>query len=350
MNFGTYHIFQCPPWMNEEQVFAEELERIAYSEALGFDSVWVPEQHFYPYSLCGDAMQMATYIAGITRRVKVGTAVVNLSFTHPLRFAERVAVLDRVSGGRARIGVGRGYQWPQYKVFGVDIDETREIFNEALDIVLQAFSPVEEGYDGKYFRFPEVRIWPVPQRSPAEILLHTAVSPPSVEASIRRGLPAILSRTFDRLDTEAAWFRGYMAKVEAAGADRAMFQDRTTVMKYVFVAPTKAEAQEISRQPWEWDFQTLQKLTTPAPGAMPKAHEMYLDRAASGWPDGYDYADWAENVFIYDDPQGCAEKIAVLRDAGVRNLILWMGIGGVRHDLIKRSMRLFAEGVMPKFV
>ena len=176
-----------------------------------------------------------------------------------------------------------------------------------------------------------------------------AVSPPSVDGSIRRGLPAILSRTFDRLDTEAAWFRGYMAKVEAAGADAAMFRDRTTVMKYVFVAPTKAEAQEISRQPWEWDFQTLQKLTTPAPGAMPKAHEMYLDRAASGWPDGYDYADWAENVFIYDDPQGCAEKIAVLRDAGVQNLILWMGIGGVRNDLIKRSMRLFAEEVMPRF-
>jgi len=56
-----------------------------------------------------------------------------------------------------------------------------------------------------------------------------------------------------------------------------------------------------------------------------------------------------ENVLLFDDPDGCCEKIAQLRDAGVQRLLLWMGPGGVKHDLLVRSMRLFAEEVLPQF-
>ena len=58
---------------------------------------------------------------------------------------------------------------------------------------------------------------------------------------------------------------------------------------------------------------------------------------------------WVENVLLFDDPDGCCEKIAQLRDAGVQRLLLWMGPGGVKHDLLVRSMRLFAEEVLPQF-
>ena len=67
------------------------------------------------------------------------------------------------------------------------------------------------------------------------------------------------------------------------------------------------------------------------------------------WVNGYAYDDWLENVPLYDDPEGCADKIARLSEAGVRRLILWMGPGGVPHELLIRSMRLFAERVMPRF-
>ena len=138
MRFGTYHVFQCPPGRAPSQVIAEEVARAELAEDLGFDDIWVPEQHFSPYCLCGDALLMAGLLAGRTRRVQIGTAVVNLTFTHPLRFLERVAVLDQVSGGR--VEVGRGYQFPQYGVFGVPIDQTRVIFDEALDVIQRAWS------------------------------------------------------------------------------------------------------------------------------------------------------------------------------------------------------------------
>src|SRR5258708_30225906 len=110
MRFGHYCVFQCPPWQEPGRVLAEELERAELAETLGFDDVWVPEQHFSPYCLAGDALLLAGHLAARTRRVQIGTAVLNLTFPHPLRFAERVALLDHATGGPVDAGGGRGYQ------------------------------------------------------------------------------------------------------------------------------------------------------------------------------------------------------------------------------------------------
>ena len=115
----------------------------------------------------------------------IGTAVVNLTFTHPLRFVERVALLDHATGGRVEVGVGRGYQFPQYGVFGVPIDETRAIFDESLDVVLRAWDGDESPHEGRYFPIPPVRMWPLPMRAPAEVLLH-AVEQPGEHAAVDR--------------------------------------------------------------------------------------------------------------------------------------------------------------------
>src|SRR5262249_20343978 len=171
VRFGTYHVFQCPPGQTPARVIAEELARAELAETLGFDEVWVPEQHFSPYCLSGDALLMAGLLAARTRRVRIGTAVVNLTFTHPLRFLERVALLDHATGGRVDVGVGRGYQFPQYGVFGVPIDETRAIFDEALDVILRAWTGEEFRHDGRYFHLPTVRVSPLPLRPPHATLL-----------------------------------------------------------------------------------------------------------------------------------------------------------------------------------
>ena len=96
MKFGTYHTFQVPPWTTTGQVYDEELERVHLAEELGYDSVWVAEQHFFDYCACPDALDMVAYLLGETSRVRVGAAVVNMSLTHPLRLAERAAMLDRL--------------------------------------------------------------------------------------------------------------------------------------------------------------------------------------------------------------------------------------------------------------
>ena len=248
MRFGTYHVFQCPPGHEPARVVAEELARAELAEALGFDDVWVPEQHFSPYCLAGDALLLAGHLAARTRRVRIGTAVVNLSFTHPLRCAERVALLDHVSGGRVEVGVGRGYQFPQYGVFGVPIDETRAIFDEALDVVLHAWRGEEFTYTGRHFEIPNVRIWPAPIHPPGEVLLHAVNSPESMARAIGRGLPALMARPLSPFAEQVEEFARYRAALAAAGVDAAPVLARATALKYAFLAPTRAEARALARE------------------------------------------------------------------------------------------------------
>ncbi len=347
MRFGTYHVFQCPPGAEPAQVVRDELARAELADALGFDDVWVPEQHFSPYCLAGDALLLAGHLAARTRRVRIGTAVVNLTFTHPLRFAERVALLDHATGGRVDVGVGRGYQFPQYGVFGVPIDDTRAIFDEALEVVLRAWSGDEFTYEGAHVRIPRVRIWPKPLRSPGETLLHAVNSPESMARAIARGLPAVMARPLSPFAEQVDELARYRAALVAAGVDPAPVLARTTVLKYAFLAPTRAEARTVARAALEWDLAILQHLTTPTTREMPRGYALYEQRG--GRLPEYTYDDWLENVLLFDDPDGCAEKIARLRDAGVERLILWMGVGGVAHELVVRSMRLFAEQVAPRF-
>jgi alkanesulfonate monooxygenase SsuD/methylene tetrahydromethanopterin reductase-like flavin-dependent oxidoreductase (luciferase family) len=245
------------------------------------------------------------------------------------------------------VGVGRGYQFPQYGVFGVPIDETRAIFEEALDVVLHAWGGEDFTYDGRYFHLPTVRLWPVPVRPPAAVLLHAVNSPESMANAIARGLPALMARPLSPFADQTAEFARYRAALAAAGTDPGPVLARTTVLKYAFVAPTRAEAHTLARAALEWDLTILQHLTTPTTTEMPRGYDLYEKRG--GRLPEYAYENWLENVLLFDDPAGAAEKVARLRDAGVERLLLWMGPGGVAHDLLVHSMRLFAEQVMPQF-
>ncbi|HVO23295.1 MAG TPA: LLM class flavin-dependent oxidoreductase [Candidatus Margulisiibacteriota bacterium] len=347
MRFGTYHVFQCPPGRTPAQVIAEELERAVLAEELGFDDIWVPEQHFSPYCLCGDALLMAGNLVARTRRVHIGTAVVNLTFTHPLRFLERVALLDHTSGGRVEVGVGRGYQFPQYGVFGVPIDQTRALFDEALDIILRAWGGAEFAHQGHHFQLPHVQVWPPPVRTPGQILLHAVNSPESMARAIERGLPALMARPLSPFAEQVEELARYRTALAVAGLDAEPVLRRATVLKYAFLAPTRAEARTLAREALEWDLAILQHLTTPTTTEMPRGYELYEQRGGR-LPD-YSYDDWLEHVLLFDEPAACRDKIATLAAAGVQRLLLWMGPGGIEHELLVRSMRLFAEQVLPSF-
>jgi alkanesulfonate monooxygenase SsuD/methylene tetrahydromethanopterin reductase-like flavin-dependent oxidoreductase (luciferase family) len=346
MKFGTYHTYQVPPWTTTDRVYAEELERVHLAEALGFDSVWVPEQHFFDYCACPDALDMVTYLLGQTSRVRVGAAVVNLSLTHPLRFAERAALLDRVGGGRVDLCVGRGYQWPQNVVFGVEESTTKPRFDEALDIVLQAWAGQPFTHEGEHFQLPEVRTWPQPLRPPGEVLLMSVGGSTPVEQTVARGLPLALASPFAPVEATASMFRGYVAMVEESPLDTDAVLDRAIVLVYSLLAPSKDEAHAIARRPYEWHLSRLGALSAP-----PRPDEWESLTSDAAPPELAD-EEWERQVttnLLFDDPDGFSAKLDVLREAGVRNVVCWMGVGGVAQEHVVPSMRIFADEVRPRF-
>lgn len=109
MDIGTFLLMQSPSARSSQEIFARGVEQAQAAETLGFRNVWLGEHHFSTYGYLSRPVQLATYIAAKTTRLRVGTAVIVVPLHHPLIIAEEIATLDVLSGGRLDVGFGRGY-------------------------------------------------------------------------------------------------------------------------------------------------------------------------------------------------------------------------------------------------
>ena len=127
MHVGYSAIFQNPDdALSDYEVYRNELRLAELAEPLGFESIWSVEHHFTDYTMCPDVVQFLTYMAGRTERAKLGTMVVVLPWHDPMRVAEKVAMLDNISGGRVILGIGRGLGRVEFEGFRVDMNESRQ--------------------------------------------------------------------------------------------------------------------------------------------------------------------------------------------------------------------------------
>src|SRR5437870_1017133 len=106
MRFGTFSLLEKPEGLDDRQVYLNSLEQVRATEDMGYDSVWPAEHRFTEYGIMPDTMVFAAHAAAITKRIRIGTAVVVLPFHNPIRLAEQVAMVDVMSGGRYMFGVG----------------------------------------------------------------------------------------------------------------------------------------------------------------------------------------------------------------------------------------------------
>ncbi len=110
MHVGMAAIFQNPDRraQRRRRLCATSCGSRSLAEPLGFDSLWGVEHHFTDYTMCPDVLQFLTYMAGRTKRVKLGSMVVVLPWHDPMRVAEEISMLDHMSSGRLILGIGRG--------------------------------------------------------------------------------------------------------------------------------------------------------------------------------------------------------------------------------------------------
>ncbi len=166
MQFGLMYLFSEYGNVPQAQVFSEFLEEIELAEELGFDAIWLPEHHFSIYGILGDTLTLAAAISQRTKRIKIGTSVVLLPLQHPVRIAEQAALVDMLSDGRLLLGLGRAYQPKEFAGFGIDPAESRERFNEGLEMLLGAFTQDNFSYEGKYWPCNDVTLFPKPVQHP----------------------------------------------------------------------------------------------------------------------------------------------------------------------------------------
>lgn len=216
MRFGVLLLSAQFPGQSHSAVLDATVAAAVAAEEAGFDDVWVAEHHFMSYGVCPSALTMAGYLLGATHRVTVGTAVSVLPTQHPVAVAEQALLLDQLSRGRFRLGVGRGGPWVDLRVFGPDPDGFRPDFPEALDLLLAALTGPSVHGTGPAFRFPEVEIVPGPRSPAGPGVVLAATSTDTVALAARQGLPMLLGMHADD-DAKASMITEYERNTPRAG-------------------------------------------------------------------------------------------------------------------------------------
>lgn len=147
------------------QFVQEELENLVLAEELGFDSVWITEHHFSDYSMSNDPLQLLSYIAGRTKRIKLGTQCIIVPWHDPVRLAEKIINLDIMSNGRALLGFGGGLAPHEFKGLGIDQNNSRQLYTEILEAVIPAIDSGVIESDGELVKIERLELRPRPLRS-----------------------------------------------------------------------------------------------------------------------------------------------------------------------------------------
>ncbi|HEX4109969.1 MAG TPA: LLM class flavin-dependent oxidoreductase [Solirubrobacteraceae bacterium] len=218
MEVGLQMIFQnTHDGLSDAEMFRRETEVAIRAEPAGLDFVLAPEHHFDPnYSMVPDNMQWLTHLGARTSRIKVGTGAIILPWwPNPTRVAEKVSMLDILTNGRLMVGFGRGLARKEYEAFGIDMNQSRERFDTAAELIMEMLETGVAEYDTKYFKQSRTEIHPRPEPGLASReFFSVAMTPDSAEAAARIGATMM---TFVQLPFEQ--------HAEAASAWRARFTE-----------------------------------------------------------------------------------------------------------------------------
>jgi luciferase family oxidoreductase group 1 len=349
MKFGMLHLFENPAGKSEQQVLKEEIGLMRCAEDLGFDSVWASEHHFSEYGFCASPALTLAAVAPQTKNIRLGTGVTVLPFNHPVRIAEEIALLDLISDGRVDFGVGRGFQPIEYQGFHVDQTHSHEIFDEALDIVLQAWTQQKLDYPGKHFRFEVEHVMPKPVQKPHPPVWVAAVSADSFGAAGKRGLNLLCAPTFGFYgETATHMIKRYRDGLRLASNPN--LPRDVGVLCMVFCGETEEQARRDFTGPVLWTYRTLAKYIAPSAGHQAAhSYEMYeqLRRicASINWEELK-----AAGAVVCGDRDGCIEQISTLKQRfGCTQLLCWTRMGGLDSAKVMRSMELMQKYVIPHF-
>ncbi len=346
MQFGLMYLFSEYGNITQAEAFEQFLEEVEYADELGFDAVWIPEHHFSIYGMLGDTLTLAAAVAQRTKRIKIGTAVVLLPFQHPIRVAEQAALVDVLSNGRLLLGVGRAYQPKEFAGFGMDPSESRERFAESLEMLIGVFTQEKFSYEGKFWSCEDVTLSPTPVQKPYPKMYMAAVSPPSYKIAAELGLSILRAPRFTRIDLVEEQWAEYNKYMRAAGHDPSAL-DQPMLMQ-TYVAETEEEARAVAEPHAIWYHELFQTILPGAGGKAPAAgYEVYDHiRKAHAKVTYDDLVDWGS---AFGTPDQVADRVVTYAEqGGVSHWMAEMKFGGVSHAEAMRSMKLFAEEVMPR--
>jgi alkanesulfonate monooxygenase SsuD/methylene tetrahydromethanopterin reductase-like flavin-dependent oxidoreductase (luciferase family) len=196
MNVGVQLFASLGSEQEEDLPLHRAVELAVMAEQLGFDAVWTAEHHATAWNICPDPLLLLAYIAARTERIRLGTAVVNLTLHHPVEVAERARLVDALSQGRLELGIGRGFAAADYALYGIDTARKDEIFAQHHERLARALAREEAPLRPLGAQRPWPPIW-----------LATTGNQRSIELAAKRGYGLLVAGTAEKLESGLAAFR-----------------------------------------------------------------------------------------------------------------------------------------------
>ncbi|MEK4475254.1 LLM class flavin-dependent oxidoreductase [Paenibacillus sp. FSL R7-0048] len=310
----------------------EVVEEIVLAEEVGLDVYGVGEHHRHDYAASSPAVVLAA-AASLTTKIRLSSAVMILSSADPVRVFQDFATLDGISNGRAEIMIGRGSFTESFPLFGYDLKDYEELFNEKLELLLAIQKSEKVTWKGKHRAAIEnLGIYPRPVQDPLPIWIGSAGSPESAIRTGSLGLPFVLAIIGNVLPLDyASHVQLYKKAAAEAGHDISKFPIASH--SHGFIAETNQLA--------------LEKF-------FPSTHARTNVRAKEKGTPPYHRADYdaacsLEGALYVGDPETVANKIIHLRKhVGITRFFLHVPHGTMPHEDVMQVIRLLGTEVAPR--
>lgn len=277
---------------------------LARAESLGYHSAWVQEQILGSTATL-EPVGLLTYAAALTRRLRLGSAVLITPLRSPVQLAKSLSTLDQLSGGRLIVGVGLGGNTRVYPAFGLSAEHRVSRFTEGIELMKRLWTEEHTTFDGKFWKLQNASMEPKPVQKPHPPLWFGARHDAALKRAVELGdgwIGAGSSSTAQFRD-ELRRLSGYLAE---AKRDPSTFSLAKRV--YIAVDQNKARAE---KRLGEW-------------------FERY-----------YRNAELATRVAVYGDQQECTGKLAEIASAGAGLLLLNPVFDEMDH------LELLAKAIVP---
>jgi alkanesulfonate monooxygenase SsuD/methylene tetrahydromethanopterin reductase-like flavin-dependent oxidoreductase (luciferase family) len=344
-----------PMLIEDRQVLGEQFALADLVEPLGFDSLWTFEMHAAPGLINPDPTLYLSYFAGRTKRIDFGSMITVLPWHNPVRLAEQISMLQHFMepGRKYYLGVGRGLALRNFEAMGVSMDEATDRLNEVLDVLRLAFTQEMFSYEGKFFRYENVSVRPRPL-DPSTVI--EAWGSWTSEQSVRN----MGARGLHPLTSTNKTIESYLGDLELLNKVRAEHgygpAQRPVLQLPFYCCESEQEAQEGAHRyftEWVDSIMKLYEIGTERFGSA-KGYEQYTTTGSDFGSGTYQNAvETLTNKFLdvglVGTPEQCVEQVISHHETiNPSEIVVVSGPGSMDGPTAEKSMRLFAENVIPR--
>jgi alkanesulfonate monooxygenase SsuD/methylene tetrahydromethanopterin reductase-like flavin-dependent oxidoreductase (luciferase family) len=323
-----------------DSVFEDRLAMLEVAEAAGFYGYHIAEHQGTPLSLDTSPSLLLAAASQRTTRLRLGALVYCLPWYDPLRLYNEICVLDQMSRGRLELGIGRGVSPIESAYYGVKSQEqAREMWSEALDVLIRAFCSPRLDFKGKHYQYEGVELWNRPYQQPYPPLWYPTSNIESIPYVARHGFntshnfaPNSVAKPY----VDLFWKEWEAHREEPGRLNGHVPRPLISNTRHIYVAPTDEEAFAEARPAFDlWSH-----------------HISYLSGRFSDRPrDSLNLESrMANGTALVGSPESITRKLGeMVSETGINYFLGVFNFGDLARDRVQRSLELFAEKVMPAF-